>query len=29
MEIVLAVDDVQLQFTEIDRKMEEMMNKVE
>ena len=29
MEPVLAVGDIQLQFTEIDKKMEEMMNKVE
>ena len=29
MELVLAVGDIQLQLTEIDKKMEEMMNKVE
>ena len=29
MKLVLSVGDIQLQFTEIDKKMEEMMNKIE
>ena len=29
MELVMAVGDIQLQFTEIDKKMEDMMNEVE